>query len=421
MNKDENKKWVSASDCLSEQVMLDYIANKLTSAERNRVEKHLLECDFCSYAMEGMGLVRNRKPLDELDELISKRISAEPVAGKGKVIGMRFNYRIAAALALLVISGGILYFILSDTGKNEKMITQNFKPTKNTDTVPAATSLVTEEKTDLNAPVSKAEEKKTVAKPANTESLQLAGRKLEAHTAKARKEKQADKEVAAAIATQVKDTAGREGLALNNPIELGPVEVIGYKIPLIDKGNTTTQTTVTQEEIKNAPTKENEIPLKAQPMENEKIAYAPTTAAPSIARISPMADKKAKVNEEKSRESLSDEPGTPSRKTAANAQKDSSFSIAMKAYSEKQYSLAVQLFDDYLKKYPKDEKATFYDAVSNLSIDSAARALVQLDQLLSNENSPFYDDAIRYKAQALVKLHRDNEAKMLMKKVNKGK
>ncbi len=52
------------------------------------------------------------------------------------------------------------------------------------------------------------------------------------------------------------ENAAYSDFELNKGIELGAVEVVSYKIPLIDKGNTTTQTTVTQEEIKNAPTRD---------------------------------------------------------------------------------------------------------------------------------------------------------------------
>ena len=43
------------------------------------------------------------------------------------------------------------------------------------------------------------------------------------------------------------ENAAYANIELSKGVELGPIEVVGYKIPLIDKGNTTTQTTITQQ------------------------------------------------------------------------------------------------------------------------------------------------------------------------------
>ena len=485
---EENKIKVSASPCLTEQEMTDYIRHRLSPEKRNRVEKHLLECDLCSDAMEGLSMMANTDALNSLDELISKRISAKPLAGKGKLVSMRINYRVAAALALLVIAGGVLYFILSDTGKNEKVLSQNIKPM---DSIHAANRPIIEEKKDLNSSSSNADEKKigtnnidsdaslatrykhitnTVKKPTEQKKMiqttvtqeekdltlqthagEITGKVIDKQSKEAIPFATVTAELNGAVVSgaqtdingvysikplepgkyKVKvsymgytpsEVAGvivspennkEMDLAMNKGVNLGEVEAVGYKNPLIDKGNTT-QTTPSQQQIVDAPVRDISS-LAAQPVGayNQDKNGALNVRGSRSDATQYYIDGKKQVSAKSARGKVSN------GQTSSNVQKDSSFSIAMSAYNQKQYSAAVQLFGDYLKEYPDDEKATFYDAVSNLSIDSAATALTQLERVLDNGNSAFYDDANWYKALALVKLHQNKKAKRMLNKIKK--
>ena len=40
--------------CLSSQEMLDYTQGILSTQEQHRIEKHLLDCEFCSDSLEGI-------------------------------------------------------------------------------------------------------------------------------------------------------------------------------------------------------------------------------------------------------------------------------------------------------------------------------------------------------------------------------
>ena len=48
------------TDCVSEQTMFDYIDKKLSAKESHSVEKHLLHCELCSDALEGLELTKTR-------------------------------------------------------------------------------------------------------------------------------------------------------------------------------------------------------------------------------------------------------------------------------------------------------------------------------------------------------------------------
>ena len=45
-------------DCLTEQQLLDYVYGNLSFEEQHHVEKHLLSCDLCDEAVEGLSLIK---------------------------------------------------------------------------------------------------------------------------------------------------------------------------------------------------------------------------------------------------------------------------------------------------------------------------------------------------------------------------
>lgn len=107
--------------CIPEEMLMDYLDGKLTPRDMHLVEKHLLECEFCSEALEGMkGMNRGEAELifADLDKKINDRI-ATPAA---KVIPIKRDYRIAAVVSLLILSGATFWFLKNK--QQENMIAQ---------------------------------------------------------------------------------------------------------------------------------------------------------------------------------------------------------------------------------------------------------------------------------------------------------
>lgn len=95
-------------NCLSEKALLEYIDNKLTLSERNTVEKHLLDCELCSDALEGLELVKNRKKLAETHSAISEKIDG--TNRKGRIIKLDIRTQFAIAASLLLLLGAVWFF-----------------------------------------------------------------------------------------------------------------------------------------------------------------------------------------------------------------------------------------------------------------------------------------------------------------------
>jgi periplasmic protein TonB len=110
MNKETKHTIYSSSDCFSEKMLFDYIDNKLSQENRHLIEKHLLDCELCSDALEGLELVKDRARIGVIKDTINKRLISTEIKQEPKVIS--FNYKlvfsIAATIALLIV--GVFFF-----------------------------------------------------------------------------------------------------------------------------------------------------------------------------------------------------------------------------------------------------------------------------------------------------------------------
>ena len=96
MSEELKHKIYSATECISEQKMFDYIDNKLNAKEQHLVEKHLLDCDLCSDALEGLTLLKNRKRIATVHQKISERII--PISKQESKI-IFFNFKTITSIA----------------------------------------------------------------------------------------------------------------------------------------------------------------------------------------------------------------------------------------------------------------------------------------------------------------------------------
>jgi len=98
------------TDCISEQTMFDYIDKKLSSKECHFVEKHLLHCELCSDALEGLELTKNRNKIAEINQKINERIVIPTDKKENRTIV--FNYKVIMSIAatVLLLVGAVFFF-----------------------------------------------------------------------------------------------------------------------------------------------------------------------------------------------------------------------------------------------------------------------------------------------------------------------
>jgi tetratricopeptide (TPR) repeat protein len=107
--------------CLSLEEMQAYIDGSLKGADLNRVERHLLDCEMCEDALEGLKNSPNATAnIDLIDEAIDRMTESKP-----KVI---FPWKIAAAFALIFASTLTLWLVIPKNDENklaEKSVDSN--------------------------------------------------------------------------------------------------------------------------------------------------------------------------------------------------------------------------------------------------------------------------------------------------------
>ena len=100
------------TDCISEQTMFDYIDKKLSAKECHIVEKHLLHCELCTDALEGLELVKDRGRIARINQAVQERIAAPVEEKKNKIIPFSYKVILSIAAALLLLIGSAYIFTL---------------------------------------------------------------------------------------------------------------------------------------------------------------------------------------------------------------------------------------------------------------------------------------------------------------------
>jgi hypothetical protein len=165
-------------DCIPEDMLLQYIQGKLDGLDAHLIEKHLLECEFCSEAVEGLKMMEAsdaRKIIADINSEIDMRVSE---AETGRVIPFMRYYKIAAVIALFILSGGIYWYLKNI--KKENILAENVSTHVNlgTDSVPV--QIAPQEYSTSGAPVPVTSQPKfSLRKDAQAAKQQSAEREIE--------------------------------------------------------------------------------------------------------------------------------------------------------------------------------------------------------------------------------------------------
>jgi len=129
MSEQLHKNLFNPTECLSEQTLFDYIDNKLSAEQRFAVEKHLIDCELCSDALEGLSLLKDRTIIDSIKKEVGLKFT--PVQKKEpKVIGMSFRYRVLAVAASLALLIGSVFIFKNYIDKSKDVVADNSLPVK---------------------------------------------------------------------------------------------------------------------------------------------------------------------------------------------------------------------------------------------------------------------------------------------------
>lgn len=114
MSNHLNKEIFTETGCLSREQILQYKDGLLRRSDMHRVERHLIDCDLCSEALEGLAMVANTAVLDDISNHFQKKNDKPGYSNK--------NYLAIAATATGIVF--LTYFAIDQLNsvKNEQQI-----------------------------------------------------------------------------------------------------------------------------------------------------------------------------------------------------------------------------------------------------------------------------------------------------------
>jgi len=115
----------SDSECLSMDTMERYAKDQISDAERQVVEKHLVDCDLCSDALEGLILAGFSPDINDRIASLNERITTETRESRGGFWKKEYTSYAAAIVGLMVVSGLLLNFFKTSDITNQEFISQD--------------------------------------------------------------------------------------------------------------------------------------------------------------------------------------------------------------------------------------------------------------------------------------------------------
>ncbi len=385
--------------CLSENELLAYVQGSMSVPERQRAERHLLECELCSDAVEGLRSMNNhagaRQALLETRQRLNKR--HRPAR---RMLGLDLKVMLAAASVTLLLGMSWLIYEYGKTKDRNQKATQAFKD--NFSPYRAEKKAAGKDgKKDLHLNI-------TQSLPAQQEPLQQVemDRSGDSRTGK----------------TDAENT----GVAGEQPgIDQAPVA--GTRAPLwknndslaggLVNGTTVSgdkYTTSSDLDLQDTKSINNLAKQSGGNVSSNAIFWKKNSHASD--KDKPVAADIVTIQSQKSTPATLDHD----KSMAAADSLQTDYQQGLNQYNAAKYEEANQLFAKVPAGSADYYAAQFYSGVSCLSLGQAATCVQKLDYVLQQPAGAYYNDAQWYKSLALLQLHRVDEAKVLLKQLDAG-
>ncbi len=113
--------------CPDPQTLVRYQQGLLSPAEQHQLEAHLLDCEFCADALEGIQLMDHPGTLLQVQQELNERIEKRTGEKKEAIIVRFPAFRIAAMLVIVLIAGGLIWYLRPDT-RQEQIVLDTQEP-----------------------------------------------------------------------------------------------------------------------------------------------------------------------------------------------------------------------------------------------------------------------------------------------------
>lgn len=386
------------SNCLSQDVLLNYRNGNLTAEQRHKVERHLLDCEMCSDALEGM----SQMP----DEQVSKNIADLNTAIDNRLLkkdGKRFflyEYRTQLAVAASVIFIlGLVWFFRNNTTldqispeTSEKIFAEQFEPyqPEETDNAVAVTesempssdrTMLREKEMSVKTDAGALDQSKVVDLEAEKNDVVV----------------QSNQEIDDVVEAEQPST----NMAAAQPRE--PVMPQGMA------GATSGKAVMADRDVETKPAKSVAITKAEEPVADrkdkskrsyKKMAESQTKSAPQAQAVPAMEEMAA---DEIQQSTTGNAPAAKPRD-------------GVKLYREGNYAASEKVFEDELQKNADDRRSRFYYSMNLLSQNKTKEAIESFEKLVKKEGE-YYRDALWYLSLSHVKLQEKRKARKYLERI----
>lgn len=367
--------------CLTQDQILGYLDGTLSPREQNTCERHMVDCEMCSDALEGLQLVKDRA-------ILNAPLPAHPEKEEAKVIPLgKPNKRIwyAAAATVVIILGAAFLFKMMINNDETSLAENKASEIVSSDAPPPAimdsgNSVATPEVSQNSAEQTLMKEEKL----ANTPDVVT-----KSYSA-------AEGDAAPEVYDQPMPAVAEE-LSLNEDEEL-PVA-----------GNTVQW----EDANKDADKKEQQESRKPGIVDKAKSAVAQGVlkkdAPKSNAQRSELSSGTTAPTTTQTTESRTDNySGSPATKVSADDAVAQTDSVATQSPHP-------------LKASDRDLELSYVNGLQLYNSGQYNAALVFFEEVLKNPSHTRYQDAEFQKANTLIKLNRKEEARVLLKSIEAKK
>lgn len=423
-------------ECLTQEQLNDYINGQMSSAEKNRVEKHLIDCDMCADELEGLSLLKEHNYKKSVSEIENKLFDKYINQDNKKALFIKQTMFAAAGILLFLTIGYIykatmldnldeqLAVNVEDKGKveNEVQVETN-KPemapelkeleTEKEEEIKSLEKPLLKSKTELQSNIKLAEPIPVAASTvvSNEISADLnASYEMEAVTFDFEDEEEEEAEEIAlfSISTDESQAAGfaiADDYTEEIDFEMEAEPAVVFEDAELDEAVDKDESDLT--------VKTDEYKLRSEDKsvdQLEGIAVTKEKATPAPAAAKAKAQKKARVRKASSAK----------RKKEANR---STNSLALKVenandlYTNGDYKKAAELFEKNVKQSPEDYSSFYYLGMSYFHLKDYTKAESNLHESLKASSPSFKDEALWHKALCLKENGKLPEYKALLTEI----
>lgn len=369
------------SVCLSQEVLIRYVKGELNAAEKRSVELHLADCEICFDTVEGLSLVEKERLNNIQQELagrIQKRIAQDD---KIKVIPLYKRwYAMAAAIAALIM---ISVYVVTVYEKDNDLaqVEQTQVPVAENNPEKVETEALSTDVQNANPSSSDSGKKEEIVVSAKAESVV---------TVEKNSETKYQNHNAVAVEEVEADDAGKGEIAAVEISEPKNVDNLATK-------------TVTAKEIEKAT-----APVTEGKTVNDKVAMENTVTQKAEKKSKAVAD--APVPSALSGTTFGGNTGTFDYNV---------YDAGVSSFNAGDYNSALGSMNTLLQSQPNSINVNYYAGVSNYELKNYTKAISQLNIVILNKRNTFYEGALWYKGNSLLKLDDKKEAKTTLQKVVK--